>query len=112
MWGADGQIYFMSERDDTFNIWKISPDGGKPSQVTVHKSDGVQYPSISPDGKTIIYENEFELWKLSVDGGNPQKISIDLSFDPKDNLVHVVEVGQRSTRHVACSQRRNDCRGI
>lgn len=90
MWGADGQIYFMSERDDTFNIWKISPNGGKPIQVTAHKSDGVQYPSISPDGKTIIYENEFELWKLSVAGGNPQKISIDLSFDPKDNLVHVV----------------------
>lgn len=91
MWGADGQIYFMSERDDTFNIWKISPDGGEPSQVTSHKSDGVQYPSISPDGKTIIYENEFELWKLSTEGGSPQKISIDLSFDPKDNLVHVVE---------------------
>lgn len=91
MWGADGQIYFMSERDDTFNIWKISPEGGEPTQVTSHKSDGIQYPSISPDGKTIIYENEFELWKLSVDGGNRQKISIDLSFDPKDNLVHVVE---------------------
>ena len=91
MWGADGQIYFMSERDDTFNIWKISPDGGQPTQVTSHQSDGVQYPSISPDGKTIIYENEFELWKLAVDGGEPEKISIDLSFDPKDNLMHVVE---------------------
>ena len=91
MWGADGQIYFMSERDDTFNIWKISPQGGDPVQVTSHKSDGIQYPSISPDGKTIIYESEFEIWKLSVDGGLPQKVSIDLSFDPKDNLVHVVE---------------------
>ena len=91
MWGADGQIYFMSERDDTFNIWKISPAGGQPTQVTSHQSDGVQYPSISPDGKTIIYENEFELWKLAVDGGEPEKISIDLSFDPKDNLMHVVE---------------------
>lgn len=91
MWGADGQIYFMSERDDTFNLWKISPKGGQPIQVTSHKSDGVQYPSISPDGKTIVYENEFELWSLSVAGGNPQKISIDMDFDPKDNLVHVVK---------------------
>ncbi|HBE71652.1 MAG TPA: hypothetical protein DDW52_26210 [Planctomycetaceae bacterium] len=91
MWGADGQIYFMSERDDTFNIWKISPDGDEPTQVTSHKSDGVQYPSISPDGKTIVYENEFELWKLPIEGGKPERIAIDLSFDPKDNLVHVVE---------------------
>ena len=97
MWGADGQIYFMSERDGIFNIWKISPEGGKPSQVTSHKTDGVQYPSISPDGKTIVYENEFELWRLSVEGGNPQKIPIDLSFDPKDNLVEVVETDSETS---------------
>ncbi len=91
MWGADGQIYFMSERDDVFNIWKMSPAGGQPVQVTQHKNDGIQYPSISPDGKTIVYENDFELWRLSTEGGNPEKISIDLSFDPKDNYVEVVE---------------------
>ncbi len=90
MWGADGNIYFMSERDDIFNIWRISPKGGKPQQITFHKTDGIQYPSISPDGKTIVYENEFEIWKLSLEGGKPEKISIDLSFDPKDNLIEVV----------------------
>lgn len=91
MWGADGDIYFMSERDDIFNIWKIDAAGGEPTQVTNHKTDGIQYPSISPDGKTIVYENEFELWKLNIDGGNPQKISIDLRFDPKDNLIKLEE---------------------
>jgi Tol biopolymer transport system component len=25
MWGADGMIYFLSERDGFFNIWKIAP---------------------------------------------------------------------------------------
>ena len=92
MWGADGMIYFMSERDNIFNIWRISPDGSDPEQVTRIKSDGVQYPSISPDGKTITFENEFELWKLSIDGGAPEKISIDLSFDPKDNLIEFIDV--------------------
>lgn len=91
MWGADGQIYFMSERDDIFNIWKIDPAGGTPSQVTTHKTDGIQYPSISPDGKFIVYENEFELWKLDIASGGTQKISIDMSFDPKDNLIKLVE---------------------
>src|SRR5262249_5189528 len=28
MWGADGLIYFASERDGTYNIWRISPKGG------------------------------------------------------------------------------------
>ena len=91
MWGADGMIYFMSERDGIFNIWKIAPTGGDPMQVTSHRSDGVQYPSISPDGRTIIYENEFELWKLSVPDGRPQKITIDLDFDPKSNLVEYLQ---------------------
>jgi len=29
MWGADGKIYFVSERDGIFNIWKIGADGGE-----------------------------------------------------------------------------------
>ncbi len=87
MWGADGMIYFMSERDGIFNIWKIPPRGGIPVQVTNHSADGVQYPSISPDGRTIIYENEFELWTLSVPDGQPRKVTIELDFDPKYNLV-------------------------
>jgi len=91
MWGVDGMIYFMSERDGVFNIWKIAPAGGDPVQVTSHLSDGVQYPSISPDGRTIVYENEFELWKLSIPDGRPQKIAIDLDFDPKGNLVEYLQ---------------------
>ena len=85
MWGADGNIYFQSERDGTFNIWKIAPTGGTPTQVTHHKTDGVQFPSISADGKHLIYENEFELWTLDIPSGQPRKITVDLAFDPKTN---------------------------
>ena len=87
MWGADGQIYFASERDEIFNIWRIAPSGGAAAQVTRHRQDGIQFPSISPDGKVIAYENEFELWTLDVPGGTPKRITIDMAFDPKDNLV-------------------------
>ena len=39
MWGADGMIYFSSERDGTFNIWKIAAGGASQPQkkVTFHK---------------------------------------------------------------------------
>ncbi len=95
MWGADGMIYFSSERDGIFNIWKMSPTGGEPTQVTSHKQDGVQFPSMSPDGKTIAYENEFEVWTLAVPGGSPKKVAIDLEFDPKENLVQFVKSNGR-----------------
>jgi len=91
MWGADGMIYFSSERDGVFNLWKMPATGGEPVQVTFHKQDGVQFPSMSPDGKTIAYENEFELWTLAVPGGSPKKVAIDLSYDPKENLVQFVQ---------------------
>jgi tricorn protease len=87
MWGADGMVYFMSERDGIFNIWTIGADGSGLAQVTDHGSDGVQYPSMSPDGTTITYENEFEVWKLSVPGGTPERLSINLDFDAKTNMV-------------------------
>ena len=58
--------------------------------MTRHKEDGIQFPSISPDGKVIAYENEFELWTVDVPGGTPRKITIDLAFDPKDNMVTYV----------------------
>jgi tricorn protease len=86
MWGADGNIYFASERSEIFNVWRIAASGGAPTQVTTHKEDGVQFPSISPDGKVIAYENEFEIWTLDLPGGSPKKVTIDMTFDPKDNL--------------------------
>jgi tricorn protease len=96
MWGADGMIYFNSERDGIFNIWRISPDGGEPEQVTDHRNDGVQYPSISPDGRTITYENEFEIWTLDVPDGEPTRVPIELAFDPKQNTLEFIDVDNQS----------------
>jgi len=95
MWGEDGMIYFMSERDGIFNIWRISPNGGEPEQMTNHRKDGVQYPSISPDGTTIVYENEFELWKYDVANSTTTRVPLHLEFDPKQNYIEYVNVDNR-----------------
>lgn len=96
MWGADGQIYFASERDGTFNIWRVAPTGGAPQQVTRHKEDGVQFPAMSPDGKHLIYENDFELYTLDVPGGAPKKLPIRLAFDPKENDIELLTTTNRA----------------
>lgn len=95
MWGRDGQIYFASERSGHFNIWRIAASGGAPAQVTRHSDDGVQFPSMSPDGTTIAYENEFEIWTLKVGQTTPTRVPIDLSFDPKTNLTRTIETQNR-----------------
>ena len=96
MWGADGLIYFASERDGIFNIWRVPPAGGAPQQVTFHKEGGVQFPAVSPDGRHMIYENDFDLWTMEVPDGKPKKLAIHMSFDPKENDVDIVTTTNRA----------------
>jgi tricorn protease len=96
MWGADGKIYYASERDGFFNIWRIAATGGPAEQVTRHRDDGVQFPAISPDGKKMIYENNFELWTLDVPGGQPRKLSIRIATDAKETDMMVMTATNRA----------------
>lgn len=90
MWGSDGQIYYASERDGIFNIWRISPDGKTQTQVTKHTKGGVLFPAISADGKRIIYQNEFDLYTLDVPNGTPRKLDLRLAVDPKETDLTVL----------------------
>ncbi len=92
MWGADDMIYFVSERDGIFNLWKMAPDGGDVSQVTRHTQGGVKYPAISNDGRTIVYTQDYELYVLDVPDGTPTRVPVELSFDPSVNRVEWVDV--------------------
>lgn len=96
MWGADGLIYFASERDGVFNIWRVPPTGGTPQQVTTHKEDGVQFPAISPDGRHMIYEDDFDLWTLEIPGGKPKKLAIRMAFDAKESDIDVLTTTNRA----------------
>ncbi len=101
MWGADGLIYFASERDGTFNLWRMAPTGGAPQQVTRHKDDGVQFPAISPDGRRIVYENEFDLWTLDVPSGTPRKLAIRVAADSKESDIAVLTTMNRAEGYSA-----------
>ncbi len=96
MWGADGLIYYSSERDGTYNLWRMSAKGASPQQVTRYKDNGVFFPSMSPDGKRIIYQRDFDLYTLDVPDGTPKKVSIPLSFDAKVNDVELLTTNARA----------------
>ena len=100
MYGQDGQIYFVAdatsdEKEIKFgspevmksvnNIYKISEKGGEPVQVTHHTDGNLFFPSISADGKTIVYEDDFKIWKLDIASGKSTQIPIDITSDTKDN---------------------------
>lgn len=99
---GNGEIYFVSDREVTAkpgtpealksanNLWKISERGGKPVQLTRHQSGSLFFPSLSADGKVIVYEENFGLWKLDTASGKTAEVPLDIASDEKENTFEVV----------------------
>src|SRR5213078_119759 len=86
MWGKDG-IYFVSDRDGggLTNIWHIGDNGGKADKVTQFKAGDVRFPSISADGRVIVFEHDFGVWKLDTATKRATPIKLDIDADTEEN---------------------------
>jgi tricorn protease len=107
MWGADDAIYYVADplpndqkvkpgspevMASVNNIYKIPARGGAPVQVTKHTDGSLFWPSMSADGKVIVYEDNFGIWKLDVATGRTSEIKLDIASDDKENEVEMVAV--------------------
>ena len=75
-------IVFISNRTGNFQIWRMNPDGSNQIQLT---TGGPKFhPSISGDGKWVIYNttDDLHLWKVSIDGGEPIKVAGYVALAP------------------------------
>jgi tricorn protease len=90
MWMADGRsLFFVSDRSGTQNIWAL-PLGGTAHQVTRFTDGRVLWPTISYDGKAIVFERDFEVWKMDTASGQASKVSITKRGAPAaPSLEHV-----------------------
>jgi len=76
LYAPDGRtLYFVTDRDGTSNLWRMSASGQQPEQITHHKGDAVRYPTIARDGSRIVYEYNFEIWVLPLNTGRQQPAS-------------------------------------
>ncbi|MCI0432432.1 MAG: S41 family peptidase [Gemmatimonadetes bacterium] len=96
MWGADGNIYYVSERSGIFNLWRIPPTGGPATQVTQFRSGGVKWPSVSPDGRTLIFTQDYELHVVDIPNGQPRKVPVVAAVDPIENPLELVSSENRA----------------
>ncbi len=76
MWGSDGKsLYFMSDRSGAENIW-VKPASGPVRQVTDFRGGRLLWPSISYDGRTVVFERDFGIWTLDTQSGRTQAVKI------------------------------------
>ncbi|HEX7192065.1 MAG TPA: DPP IV N-terminal domain-containing protein [Thermoanaerobaculia bacterium] len=97
MWSPDGKrVYFTSDRDGNENLWVlnvsresgvVSREGGSThdsplttheQQLTNFKEGRLLWPSISADGKTIVFERKFGIWKADTATGHAVPVAIAL----------------------------------
>jgi tricorn protease len=77
MWAPDGKtLYFVSDRSGAQNIWALTP-GAAARQITRFSNGRVLWPTISHDGRAIVFERDFEIWTLDTSDHRaaPVKIS-------------------------------------
>ena len=91
MWGRDGFIYFVSDRDGNglTNIWRVSESGGKADKVTSFKAGDVRWPAISADGRVIVFEHDFGIWKLDVASKRATPITLNIDAETQENLTEL-----------------------
>lgn len=105
---GNGDIYFVSDREVTAkagsrevmksanNLWKVGENGGKPVQVTHFHDGSLFFPSISADGKIIVFEEDAGLWKLDTASGKTSEVKIDAASDDKENNFEVLHINSET----------------
>ncbi len=83
---GQGGLYYVSDRDETFNLWKMERDGENKTQLTFHKGDQVRFPAISPDGKFVIYEYLNKLFRKD-EGEDAYPLEISASTENKHDYI-------------------------
>ena len=79
MWIGD-EIYFISDRDRTMNLFAYDTKSGQTRKVTDYTEYDIKFPS--SNGNIIVYENGGYIYKYDPrSGAQPQKINITLASD-------------------------------
>jgi tricorn protease len=87
MWSADGRrLYYVSDRADNGNkngaqnIWVATlnrSEGRSDFRRVSNFNDGrVLWPSISYDGREVVFERNFGIWKLDTESGKTTEVAI------------------------------------
>lgn len=79
LWLPDGRsLLCVSEETIVANLFRLRLESGERERLTSHTGDGVRFPSISRDGKRVVYEESGRILALELDppGGEAREVAI------------------------------------
>ena len=79
MWGADGRVYFVSDRWGRPNLASMKPDGSDVKRLTRFDDYDVRWPAMG-DGK-IAYQHKMDIWVYDLSSGDNRQVPIQLPSD-------------------------------
>ena len=78
LWAPDGRgVFYISDRSGSENLWFGAP-GSRPRQISRLTDQRMLFPSLSGDGKVLVYENHFGLFRMDTTDGTASAIPIRL----------------------------------
>ncbi len=93
VWAKDGFIYFVSDRDaGQANLWRVPESGGAAERVTEFKAGEVRFPSLSADGKTIVFERDHGVAKLDLASKKVTPLTFDIAAETQESLIEFKDV--------------------
>lgn len=90
MWIGD-DIYFISDRDMTMNMFAYNTKSKQTRKVTDFTEYDIKFPST--DGKTIVFENGGFIYRFDPAKGKAEKVTIALSSDNVQSRPELKYVG-------------------
>jgi len=87
MWTPDGSgFYYVSDPDGTFDVYYRNVDGTGVKRITQvgaadRSDDGVAFPSLSADGRTMVFRRRFDLQRLDLFDGTVTPLELRASGD-------------------------------
>jgi tricorn protease len=79
MWSPDGgRLFYASDRNGAENLWLQEVSAGEPRAVTQFTDGRVLWPTLSLDGRTLVFERGLALWKLDTVSGAVAEVPVTL----------------------------------
>src|SRR5436190_23008341 len=76
MWHKDGRsLYYVSDKTGAENIW-LAESGRRPRALTNFTGGRVLWPSISYDGRIIVFNRDSQIWKFDTSSGRSAAVNI------------------------------------